>query len=112
VDGRRSAVPARVGAWHSRRVDEPIIESLDVQGARLTYDRRGFVRTPLVGPVDDRRLADVHMPYRPNLVLAERLGLEVVDLAGDHVGYAMHPEEFASQLGALLSGAGTVTSGR
>jgi hypothetical protein len=42
----------------------------------------------------------------------DELGLEVVDLAGDHVGYAMHPAEFASQLGALLSGAGTVTSGR
>ncbi|NMH80003.1 alpha/beta hydrolase [Pseudonocardia xinjiangensis] len=53
-----------------------------------------------------------HMPYRPNLVLAERLGLQVVDFVGDHVGYATHPAEFASQLGALLTGPGSVRPGR
>jgi pimeloyl-ACP methyl ester carboxylesterase len=53
-----------------------------------------------------------HMPYRPNLVLAERLGLQVVDFVGDHVGYATHPTEFASQLGALLTGSGSVRPGR
>ncbi len=43
-------------------------------------------------------------PYRPNLVLAERLGLEVTDFPGDHVGYLTHPVEFAAQLGQLLAG--------
>jgi hypothetical protein len=28
------------------------------------------------------------VPYRPNLVLAERLGLAVSDFPGDHTGYA------------------------
>ncbi|WP_433557496.1 alpha/beta fold hydrolase [Pseudonocardia xinjiangensis] len=53
-----------------------------------------------------------HMPYHPNLVLADRLGLQVVDFVGDHVGYATHPAEFASQLGALLTGPGSVRPGR
>jgi hypothetical protein len=52
------------------------------------------------------------MPYRPNLVLAERLGLTVTDFPGDHTGYATYPAEFASRLGELLTGAGTVTRGR
>jgi pimeloyl-ACP methyl ester carboxylesterase len=42
-------------------------------------------------------------PYQPNLVLAKRLGLEVVDFPGNHVGYIPHAAAFAEQLGALLS---------
>ncbi len=40
--------------------------------------------------------------YRPNLVLAERLGLEVVDFPGDHIGYLSHPAEFAVRLAGVL----------
>jgi len=36
-------------------------------------------------------------PYRPNLVLAERLGLKVVDFPGDHTGYAVDPAGFAAR---------------
>jgi pimeloyl-ACP methyl ester carboxylesterase len=43
-----------------------------------------------------------NFPYRPNLVIADRLGLEVVDFPGDHVGYMTHPAEFATQLAPLL----------
>jgi len=43
------------------------------------------------------------VPYRPNLVLAERLGLEVIDFPGDHLGYATYPVEFAAQLHGMLS---------
>jgi acetyltransferase/esterase len=42
------------------------------------------------------------MPYKPNLVLAEQLGLSVVDFPGDHIGYVTRPSEFAPQLGAIL----------
>lgn len=42
------------------------------------------------------------LPYRPNLVLAEQLAREVVDLPGDHIGYATMPVEFATALRALL----------
>jgi pimeloyl-ACP methyl ester carboxylesterase len=42
-------------------------------------------------------------PYWPNQVLAGLLGLEVVDFPGDHIGYVLHPVEFASRLTAVLS---------
>jgi hypothetical protein len=42
-------------------------------------------------------------PYRPNMVLAERLGLTVVDFPGDHVGYGSHAAAFADQLLAELA---------
>ena len=51
-------------------------------------------RLILAGGRDGRE----QFPYRPNLVLAERLGLEVVDFPGDHIGYATYPVEFAAQL--------------
>jgi acetyltransferase/esterase len=42
------------------------------------------------------------LPYRPNLVLAERLGLKVVDFPGDHTGYAADPAGFAARLIEVL----------
>jgi pimeloyl-ACP methyl ester carboxylesterase len=41
-------------------------------------------------------------PYQPNLVLARRLGLEVIDFPGNHIGYVPHAAAFAEQLGNLL----------
>jgi hypothetical protein len=38
------------------------------------------------------------VPYRPNLILAEWLGLRVHDYPGDHIGYATEPAGFASAL--------------
>ncbi|GAA3038545.1 alpha/beta fold hydrolase [Streptosporangium longisporum] len=43
-----------------------------------------------------------HFPYRPNTVLAGRLGLPVVDFPGGHVGYVTHPIEFADMLIHIL----------
>ena len=43
------------------------------------------------------------LPSRPNLVLAERLGTEVVDFPGDHVGYVRHPAEFAARLEEVMT---------
>lgn len=42
------------------------------------------------------------MPYKPNVVLGEKLGLPVVEFPGGHVGYATHPDAFAAQLTGLL----------
>src|SRR4051812_3549259 len=42
------------------------------------------------------------VPYQPNLALAERLGLEVVDFPGDHTGYAADPAGFAARLIEVL----------
>ena len=52
----------------------------------------------LVGGVESRDL----LPYQPNLVLAERLALDVIDLPGDHVGYVTAPVDFARALSRLL----------
>jgi pimeloyl-ACP methyl ester carboxylesterase len=41
-------------------------------------------------------------PYRPNLVLGERLARPVVDMPGDHIGYVTAMPAFAAALSALL----------
>jgi pimeloyl-ACP methyl ester carboxylesterase len=56
-------------------------------------------RLVLAGGRDSRE----HFPYRPNTVLAERLGREVVDFPGGHIGYVTHPAEFAAQLREVLA---------
>lgn len=38
------------------------------------------------------------MPYLPNTALAKKLGLEVLDVPGTHLGYLSYPEEFARDL--------------
>jgi hypothetical protein len=45
------------------------------------------------------------LAYRPNLVLAERLGVEVAEFPGNHVGYVGQPVEFAARLHEVLSSA-------
>jgi acetyltransferase/esterase len=45
-------------------------------------------------------------PYLPNMVLAERLGLNVVEFPGGHIGYATYPTAFAEQLAEVLELAG------
>ena len=45
------------------------------------------------------------MPYLPNLVLAERLGLDVIDFAGDHIGYVTERETFPPVLARVLDNA-------
>jgi len=47
-----------------------------------------------------------HHPYRPNTVLADRLGADVVDFPGGHVGYVTHPIEFADTLARVLTAGG------
>lgn len=60
-------------------------------------------RLVLAGGTDSRR----HHPYQPNVVLARRLGLSIVDFPGGHVGYVTHPVEFARLLADVLSGSAT-----
>lgn len=57
-------------------------------------------RIVLVGGEESRE----HFPYRPNLVIGERLGLKVEDVPGDHVGYVSRRETFPAALAALLDG--------
>jgi hypothetical protein len=43
------------------------------------------------------------VPYRPNLALADRLGLAVAEFPGDHVGFVTYPADFAERLAEVLS---------
>jgi hypothetical protein len=45
------------------------------------------------------------LPYRPNEVLSDRLGVDVVEFPGGHLGYMQHPVEFGAQLHDVLSSA-------
>jgi acetyltransferase/esterase len=42
------------------------------------------------------------MPFQPVVTLAGRLGRDVAEFPGGHVGYGQHPAEFAARLGPLL----------
>ncbi|HEY2734591.1 MAG TPA: alpha/beta hydrolase [Polyangiales bacterium] len=42
------------------------------------------------------------MTYRPNALIAERLGIELLELPGGHVGYATDRVAFAKELSAAL----------
>ena len=44
-----------------------------------------------------------NMPFLPVVTLAGRLGRDIAEFPGGHVGYAEHPGDFATQLGRLLS---------
>ncbi|MGA8115329.1 MAG: alpha/beta fold hydrolase [Actinocatenispora sp.] len=61
---------------------------------------RAGTRIVLAGGEESR----AHLPYLPNTVLAERLGLTIVDFPGDHTGYVSRPEPFAALLDKILAG--------
>jgi hypothetical protein len=77
------------------------------QYVRLVPDlralHRGKSRLVLAGGRGSRDAGGYLLPYRPNQVLASKLGLSVVDFPGAHVGYLTHPDEFAAALGAVLA---------
>ena len=43
-----------------------------------------------------------NMPFLPVVTLARRLGRDIAEFPGGHVGYVEHPGDFAAQLGRLL----------
>ncbi|MFI5956541.1 alpha/beta fold hydrolase [Cryptosporangium sp. NPDC051539] len=43
------------------------------------------------------------LPYRPNQVLASRLGLSITEFPGAHAGYLTHPAEFAALIRSVLT---------
>jgi hypothetical protein len=42
------------------------------------------------------------MPFQPVVTLAGRLGRDIAEFPGGHVGYAEHPGDFATRLGQVL----------
>ena len=43
-----------------------------------------------------------NMPFLPVVTLARRLGRDIAEFPGGHVGYAEQPGDFAARLGRLL----------
>lgn len=94
LDEMMARVEANTAFWleHELRTYpryEPDVDALSSHTDRIV----------LAGGEDSRE----HMPYRPNTVLGERLGLPVNDFPGGHVGYATHPVRFAARLAELLA---------
>jgi hypothetical protein len=52
-----------------------------------------------------------HFPYQASVALAGRLGSDVVQFPGDHVGYAKYPIEFAARLAEVLTPGATSDDG-
>ena len=69
---------------------------IDIEALRPHADRIA----PLCG-----RDSRGQYPYRPNTVLAERLGRTITELPGGHVGYMTHPDAFAAELAPVLAAA-------
>jgi pimeloyl-ACP methyl ester carboxylesterase len=95
----------------------PVVEMIERIQRNLAFWMEHELRQYPSAPVDVAALeaakdklvlaggADSHdtLPYQPNTVLAERLGQPVVDFPGGHVGYVVHPAEFAARLRAVLA---------
>jgi pimeloyl-ACP methyl ester carboxylesterase len=101
----QGAVPAEMLALFDRiqRNQAFFFEHELRQFPRLTPDLQALTarRSQLVLGVGRDSVGT--LPYRPNLVLAERFGVGVSEFAGGHVGYVSHPTEFAARLAELLS---------
>jgi pimeloyl-ACP methyl ester carboxylesterase len=67
---------------------EPLAEALSGDFTVVTYDRRGFSRSPLAGPVDDNRLLDIDVDDARTLLKS----------VGDGPGYV-----FGSSAGAIVA---------
>lgn len=113
---RRDGIPAamdRFSGVFGGRPAPVLPEVADNTAFFLAHVMRPFTRfvpdftalAPLTGRIvvaggEDSRTYDVH---RPAVVLAERLGKELVMFPGGHVGYAKWPDEFGRLLRTVLA---------
>jgi pimeloyl-ACP methyl ester carboxylesterase len=119
-EGARAAMAqfgARIGQWTQGppvgvQLPPEVTEMLRRMDANLEFfldnELRDYVhqtpdRAELTAQRDKVTLAGGResrefVPYRPNLILAEWLGLRVHDYPGDHIGYVTQPAEFAASL--------------
>lgn len=81
--------PANLKFWMENEMRQYPRTKIDVESLKEKVDQ-----LLLVGGRDGKDL----MLYRPNVVLAEKTGSEVIDLPGGHLGYKTHPKEFAAEL--------------
>lgn len=78
---------------HELRQYTSVVPDLDALAA-------GPARVVLAVGEESRQL----LPYRPSVILAERLGDGLAEFPGGHVGYVTHPTQFATRLAAVFSG--------
>jgi pimeloyl-ACP methyl ester carboxylesterase len=90
----RMRVNQRFFFEHELRQYPPRTPDLDAIAAR------GAVPLVLAGG----RESTEFVASRPNRAIASRLGLDVVEFPGDHIGYVMRPAEFAPALAQVLNG--------
>ncbi|MCA1693655.1 MAG: alpha/beta hydrolase [Actinobacteria bacterium] len=88
-----SQVAANVLYWFERELRQYTNVDLDVDALAAYSDR-----LVLAGGRESKQ----QVTYQPNAVLAARFGKDIADLPGGHVGFVMHPAEFAAQLLDLL----------
>ena len=117
--GMPGAGVARISA-SSRRPSSRCCDRMHAnQRFWLEYEVRQYPpRTPDIEALEDRTATSScsvganesrgFMPYQPNLVLADLLGLTVVDFPGDHIGYVTAREAFPPVLARVLDGDGGV----
>jgi len=65
--------------------------------------QRAKDRIVLAGGHDSRDAGGRLVPYRPNEVLAARLGTTITEFPGAHLGYLTHPAEFAGLIRSALT---------
>jgi pimeloyl-ACP methyl ester carboxylesterase len=93
-----SRIKANLGFWMEHELRQYTRVVPDLTALAAVTDR-----LVLAGGEDSRD----HLPYLPNTVLAERLGVKIIDFPGGHVGYVTHPAEFAARLAATLAPRGS-----
>ena len=124
---RTSGIPAAMRKFAARVVSDADRRVLDhpamppagskYREANATYwmehELRQYPRTDLdTGALTARRDRLVlasgresrgHLTYRPNEVLARKLGLDILELPGGHLGYVTKPAQFATELMAAVA---------
>lgn len=113
---RSIGLPQTPGPWSAEALPPPMAEMMRRVGQNMTFWFEHELRQ------DPRALPDLEalraartrivlgcgadsfgtIPHRPNLVLAERLGLEPMIFPGGHAGYTSDPAPFADRLADLL----------
>ena len=76
--------------WFERELLYYVAYDFDVEELRLRKSKLLLA----VGEDSNKEAAQ----YRTDVVLSEKLGLDIVHLPGAHLGFASHPEQFAQRL--------------
>ena len=76
------------------------LHALIIERSQIIIYRPAGEKIVPAGGRDSREKGN--MPFLPVVTLAGRLGRDIAEFPGGHVGYAEHPDDFAARLGGLL----------